>query len=341
MNKVTLHDVAKAAGVSIATASWAINDNKNVRIPAETREKVRKVAEQLGYRPNALAKGLAQGISALIGFVTDDVATTPFAGQVIAGAQDEAWRSGRLLLVVNTDGKESVEKTALKMMMEHQVDGIIYSTWYHRHVNPPELLLERPSVLVNCFDEQDLYPAVVPDEVQGGRTATELLIEAGHRRIAFLNTSSPSPARTGRLEGYKQALKAAGIAFDSSLVMYVEPNQEGGFNVTNALVDSGATAVFCHNDRVAMGLYDGLKERGLSIPDDMSIVGFDNQEVISNYLHPALTTVALPHYELGVLGIRELLKRFNEPDSVTSGRTNPVECPAVVRKSIRKIIKQN
>lgn len=341
MNRVTLHDVAKAAGVSIATASWAINDNKKVRIPVETRKKVRKIAEQLGYRPNALAKGLVQGTSAIIGFVTDDVATTPFAGQVIAGAQDEAWRNGRILLIVNTDGKKSVEKTALKMMMEHQVEGIIYSTWYHRHVEPPKSLSEGPSVLVNCFDEKGLYPAVVPDEVQGGRTATKLLVEAGHRRIAFLNTTSPSPARTGRLEGYKLALKDAGIAFDSSLVMYVEPNQEGGFNVTDALVDSGATSVFCHNDRVAMGLYDGLKDRGLSIPDDMSIVGFDNQEVISNHLHPALTTVALPHYELGILGVRELLKRFNEPDSITNERTNPVECPAIVRQSIKKVIKQN
>ncbi len=170
----------------------------------------------------------------------------------------------------------------------------------------------------------------MPDELQGGRTATELLVQAGHRRIAFVNTTTPSPAHEGRLRGYRDALEAAGIAFDSSLVFDARPEQEGGYDTVVPILDRGATAVFCHNDRVAMGLYDGLRERGLSIPADVAVVGFDNQEVIAAHLRPPLTTVALPHYELGAAGVRMLLGLEHAPES---GRLE-VACPPVLRDSI-------
>lgn len=213
MAKVTLQDVAKAAGVSIATASWAVNDNRNVRIPESTRRKVRKAADSLGYHHNALARGLARGCSDIIGFISDGVATSPFAGQVIQGAQDEAWRNGKILLVVNTNGKKDVERKTFAFMLEHQVEGVIYSKWVHESITPPSELDKVPAVLVNCYDERGRFPAVVPNEVQGGATATRLLLEAGHRRIAFVNAITPSPASLGRLEGYKAALAAFGIDF--------------------------------------------------------------------------------------------------------------------------------
>lgn len=337
MGKVTLNDVAQAAGVSIATASWAINDNKKVRIPEVTRQKVRKAAERLGYSPNALAKGLASGASPLIGFITDGVATTPFAGQMIAGAQEEAWAHNKLLLVVNTDGKQSVERSAIGMMHEHRVCGVIYSTWYHREVSFPKALGDIPTVLVNCFDNREERPSVIPDERQGGYRATEELIRAGHRNIAFLNTTSPSPAQADRLLGYRQAMEDASLSFEPSKVIEVRPDQEGGYAAAGFVVDSGATAVFCHNDRVAMGLYDGLKERGVSIPDDLSVIGFDNQEVISEHLHPALTTVGLPHFELGVLGVRRLLELQHADNEKIIPAAIKVTCPLVVRQSIRNL----
>lgn len=125
MAKVTLRDVAEAAGVSIATASWAVNDNRDVRITESTRRKVRRAADELGYHHNALARGLARGRSDIIGFISDGVATSPFAGQVIQGAQDEAWRNGKILLVVDTDGRKDVERRTFSFMFEHQVEGII------------------------------------------------------------------------------------------------------------------------------------------------------------------------------------------------------------------------
>ncbi|KGO31922.1 hypothetical protein Q757_04135 [Oenococcus alcoholitolerans] len=261
MKRVTLRDIAKKAGVSIATVSWAINNNKNVRIPLETRNRIQKIAQELGYKKNALASELVSGETKFIGFITDDVATTPFAGQIIQGAQDEAWKSGKILLIVNTDGKDTVEQAAFNMMEEYRVQGIIYSTWYHHPLSVPDYLLTVPSILVNCFDKKDICPSVVPDEFQGGYDATKLLINAGHKKIAFFNTTSPSPAKTDRLKGYRTALEESKIEFNNSLVFNVTPNQEGGYNFADSLIKSGATAVFCHNDRVAMGLYDALNKR--------------------------------------------------------------------------------
>ena len=327
---VTMREVAQAAGVSVATVSHVVNDNPNARIGEAARERVRKAIEELGYRPNALAKNLVSGHSKFIGLVADAIATTPFAGQIIHGAQDEAWKHGYVLLVANTEGNREAEDEAIGMMLEHKVRGILYSTWYHRAAEIPPALLETDVVLVDCFSESGEAPAVVPDEVQGGRTATELLVQAGHRRIAIINTTTPSPAHDGRLLGYRTALEAAGIGFDPSLVFDARPEQEGGYDAVDAILDARATAVFCHNDRVAMGLYDGLRERGLSIPADVAVVGFDNQEVIAAHLRPPLTTVALPHAELGAAGVRMLLGLVAVPES---GRLE-VACPPVRRDSI-------
>lgn len=327
---VTMRDVAKAAGVSVATVSHVINDKPGARIGEEARQRVRDAVAELGYRPNALAKTLSQGTSRFIGLVSDAIATTPFAGQIIRGAQDEAWKHGYLLLVADTDGNRAAEDEAIAMMLEHQVHGVLYSSWYHHEIVVPELLHQTDTVLVDCFAEGGGLPTVVPDEVQGGRTATEELLAAGHRRIAFINTTTPSPAQAGRLAGYRAALDAAGDGFDPALVFAAAPDQEGGYAVTPALVASGATAVFCHNDRMAMGVYDGLREAGLGIPDDMAVMGFDNQDVIAAHLRPPLSTVALPHYELGAVAVRVLLGVEPADDA----RPRLIACPPVRRLSV-------
>ncbi len=329
---VTMRDVAEAAGVSVATVSLVINDKRGARIGPETRQRVRKAIRDLGYRPNAMAKTLVSGSSKFIGLVADAIASTPFAGQIVHGAQDEAWKHGYVLLVANTEGDENVETDAISMMLEHKVRGILYSTWYHRPADVPKPLHETDFVLVNCSSPDGDAQAVVPDEVQGGRTATEILLQHGHHRIAFINTTTPSPARTGRLQGYREALEAGGQTFDAALVIDAQPDQEGGYAAAERVLAIGATAVFCHNDRVAMGLYDGLKERGRSIPGDIAVMGFDNQEVIAAHLRPPLSTVGLPHYELGVAGVRMLLGLDETPDDGVVR----IACPSVERASIAR-----
>jgi LacI family transcriptional regulator len=331
---VTLRDVAEAAGVSTATVSLIVNKKKSARIAEETRQRVKDAIRTLGYRPNAMAKTLVSGTSRFIGLVADGVATTPFAGQIIHGAQDEAWKHGYALLIANTEGNGELEQDAIQMMLEYKVRGILYSTWFHRQTDIPAPLREADFVLVNCFSNEPGARAVVPDEVQGGRSATEILLRHGHRRIAFINATIPAPAKDGRLQGYREALEEAGVPFDPELVMEAYPDQEGGYRATGALLKRDVTAVYCYNDRMAMGLYDGLREQGLSIPDDMAVVGFDNQEVIAAHLRPPLSTVSLPHYELGAAGVRMLLELDGAPDVAADGVAK-IYCPPVERTSVK------
>lgn len=326
---VTMRDVARAAGVSVSAVSLVLNNKEGARIGADARARIHDAIARLGYRPNAMAKDLVKGQSRFIGLVADAIASTPFAGQIIHGAQDEAWRHGYVLLVANTEGNQDAEREAIAMLLEHKVRGVLYSTWYHRRVEVPEALTESDCVLVNCYAGDDL-PAVVPDEVTGGRDATQLLIAQGHRRIGFINTTTPSPAHEGRLEGYLNALSAAGIEGDEAVVVDAQPDQEGGYEAVDDLLRRGVTGIFCHNDRVAMGLYDRLRDLGLRVPDDVAVVGFDNQEVIAAHVRPPLSTVALPHYQMGVAGIRVLLG-LQGPGV---DRRVRVECPVVLRDSI-------
>ncbi|RYU12881.1 LacI family DNA-binding transcriptional regulator [Nocardioides iriomotensis] len=332
--RATIADVARLAEVSSATVSFVINDKHTMRISEATRERVWAAVRELGYRPNALAKSLSSGSSRFIGVVADAIATTPFAGQLIQGAQDEAWRHGYVLLVANTDEEKDVEAQALRMLLEHQVAGILYSTYYHREVEVPADLRNAQVVLANCYAEGSSLPCVVPDEVQGGRSATDVLLDAGHTRIAFVNSVEDAPATRGRLEGYQAALAARDVPFDEGLVLTLGSHQESGWTAAEKLLamTEPPTAVFCYNDRVAMGLYDALRERGLRVPADMAVVGFDNQEIIAGHVRPPLTTVALPHYEIGARAVQVLLGLDTGEPSGTLRHV--IACPTVTRESV-------
>ncbi|MFD3482952.1 LacI family DNA-binding transcriptional regulator [Streptomyces sp. NPDC058665] len=330
-----MQDVATRAGVSLTTASFAINDNGASKVSAETRRRVLEVADELGYRPNAMAQNLSRARSSFIGLITDSVATTPFAGDMIRGVQDAARARGYVMLMANTESDPQASRDVISTMLDHQVHGVIYSTWYHRQVSVPTELSGLPVVLANCYARGDHVQSFVPDEAGGGRAATDVLIAGGHRRIAFINSALPAPATTGRLRGYREALRAAGIRFDKNLVLTTTPEQEGGYDAGMQLLDLNPrpTAVFCYNDRVAMGLYDALRTHGLHIPRDMAVVGFDNQEVIAAHLRPALTTVALPHYELGHRSLNWLIEASSTAGEVPSPTRTRVACPVIERFS--------
>jgi LacI family transcriptional regulator len=155
----------------------------------------------------------------------------------------------------------------------------------------------------------------VPDEVQGGYTAVAALTARGHRRIGFINNVDPIPAASGRLEGYRQALTAAGLPFDPALVRAGKSNGEGGRRCAAELLalPERPTALFCFNDLIAMGAYDAIKAQGLRIPEDIAVVGFDNLEVIAEHLYPPLSTVRLPHYKMGEWGVKFVLGLIDTP----------------------------
>ncbi|MGQ0600978.1 MAG: LacI family DNA-binding transcriptional regulator [Anaerolineales bacterium] len=328
-----MKDVAKRAGVSQATVSYVVNDTDGQNIPQETRERVRAAASELGYRPNVAARNMRTQRSNLIGFVTDTIATTPHAGAIIKGAQDVSRTHQKLLLLVNTEGDAAVETAAIETMLEHRVEGIVYATMYHRQVVVPENLRETRAVLLDCFSADRSIASVVPDEVGGGRRATEALLQKGHRRIGFLNNFEPVPATLGRLEGYRQALAAHGIEFDESLIRTGESLARGGYQCAQDLMQgpNRPSALFCYNDRMAMGAYDALRKLNLSVPEDVAVIGFDNQEIVAAALHPALSTMELPHYQMGEWAVRHLLEGTLEESQPVQ---KVLDCPFVARESI-------
>ncbi len=329
----TLKDVAREAGVSVTTAQVSLAGRRDgVRVPDATRERVRQVADRLGYRPNILARGLKTRRTSTIGFISDGVTTTPFAVAMLAAAQDEAARHGYLLLVVNVDDvtSPSVRNEALDLLLEHHVMGIIHGCVYHRVVTPGPGLPER-TVFANAVPTGGRFTGVVPDERRGACEAVAELVAAGHRRIAFLDDEWAPPASALRHQGYLDALAAGGIAADARWHVRARATVGGGLAV-GALFDLPArvrpTAVFCFNDRQAMGAYRAARRRGMRIPDDLSVVGFDDQEFIASELDPPLTTMRLPHAEMGELAVRLVIAEQGPAQTVQ------IPCQLIRRESV-------
>ncbi|WP_347109324.1 LacI family DNA-binding transcriptional regulator [Paenarthrobacter sp. S56] len=330
----TMHDVAAAAGVSQATVSLVLNDADGTRFSEETRLRVQEASRRLGYRTNAHAKVLREGVAGMIGFVGDHVASAPFAGKIIEGAQARAWEAGMLLLTVNTGGDKALEAASLEAMLSHKVAGVVYASMYHQLVDVPAVLGEVPAVVLNAQDRSGTFAGIAPAEMLGGRTATRKLIDAGHRRIAFINIGAVEdglPAVVGRLEGYREALAEAGLAYDDGLHRAGDGQETGGYRETLNLMalDHPPTAIFCGNDRTAWGAYQALASLGLSIPADISVVGFDNQESLAPHLRPGLTTLELPFIDMGRRAVELILAGTPSP-----GHTELFECPLVDRHSV-------
>jgi LacI family transcriptional regulator len=333
---VTMMDVARQAGVSQTTVSFVLNNNETPNIPDETRQKVLDAAAELGYRPNAMAQGLRMKRSGIIGFITDEIAITPFAGKIFEGAQDVAWENGKILILVNTKANSKLENTAIDLLLGRQVEGIIYATMYHRPVKLPAVLRDIPTVLLDCYVKDRQMPSVVPDEYKGGYTATKYLLDKGHRRIGFINNIHDIPATLGRLEGYKAALEEADIPYDSELIYRDESIQEGGYRGALHLLqqENRPRALFCFNDRMAMGAYDAIRKLGLSIPEDVAVMGFDNQDIIAAHLYPALSTMELPHYQMGTWAARHLVEIISDADHKNPGQQHKIECLLIERASV-------
>ena len=324
---VTMRQVAERAGVSQATVSLVLNNVGGSRVNDTTRQRVLETIDELGYRTNAFAKSLRSGESGMIGFISDEVASSPFAGHLLKGAQMLAWETGNVILSVDTYNEPDLEAAAIDMMLSYRVKGVVYASMYHRVLDLPEGLQSVPTVVVNAQERNQRVASVFPDEEGGGYVATRQLIEAGHTRIAMINIQpedSDLPAGIGRLAGYRRALAEAGIAEPGGIV-------EDGLALTLDLMDAGdpPTAIFCGNDRTAWGAYRALESRGLRVPDDCSIVGFDNHATLAPILDPGLSTVELPYEQMARTGIELLLSGRGQ-----QSMSNPIECVPILRGSV-------
>jgi len=307
-SRPTMNDVARKAGVSQTTVSLVLNQVESASIPDETRAKVEGAARELGYRPNRNARALRTRASHLIGLVTDAIATSPFAGSIIEAAQTVAVDHGKMLMLANTGGDRGLERTAIETLLEHQVEALMIAAMYLREVEPSIHVDGVPLVYVNCFPSDERLTAIVPDEVYGGHAVTRLLLDRSHRRIGFINGEKTFLASRERLSGYRQALAEADLPFKAELTSYGSWWPDNGYLNTKRLLAlrDPPTAIFCGNDRIAVGAYLALKEAHRLIPDDVAIVGYDGEEIAA-HLNPALSTFTLPHAEMGAEGMGFLL----------------------------------
>lgn len=328
----TMHDVAAAAGVSQATVSLVLSGNSAGRTTDTTAQRIRDTAADLGYRTNLQAKTLKTGIAEIIGLVGDGVATSPFSGHLIKGAQDRAWHEGNTLMIIDTGGDARLQRSAFEVLLSHQARGILYTLDYHREIEVPESALEVRTVCLNGRDLTGRVPSVIPDEEQGGYDATRLLIDAGHTRIGMINIyrSEALPAARDRRRGYTRAHLEAGLEPDPDLLFSGEGVQAHGEQGARALMrqPDPPTAIFCGNDRTALGAYQALQAMGLRIPDDISIVGFDDQDVLQDFFHPPLTTLRLPYLSMGETAAALVLDPTAPPE------VHAIRCPVIRRESV-------
>ena len=304
----TMTDVARLAGVSQSTVSLVLNNSPAANIPDQTREKVLEASRQLGYRPNAIARALHGNGSGVIGFITDELVTTNFAGNIYKGAQDAAWKRHKMLMLINLNNRKGMLEEALEAMMSYQVESFIFATKYHHEFVLPDKQINVPVIFTNCFDPLNRYSSIVPNERAGAKHAVKHLIAKGHRKIAFLSNAKRIPATAGREEGYRDALAEHGIPYRRELLKRVQITSIEVFEAVKSLLSYAdrPTALLCYNDRGAATAYFACQALGLRVPVDVSIMGFDNQTVITEYIVPGLTTMQLPHYEMGQEAVRFL-----------------------------------
>lgn len=346
LRRPTMTDVAQAAGVSQSTVSMVLNQVSGARLAAETRVRVLDTAQQLGYQlarrvpagPAAVASTVKQ--QPVIGYLVDEISTSPHPVVSIDGARDAAWQQGCLLHIAvtrNNAEQEAAAITTLKTLPG--LVGFIYSTIFTRGVTVPvslqNLPLSLPLVLLNCHDAAHSAPAVVPAELAGGHTATEHLISRGHRRIGFINGEPWMEAAKDRLKGYRRALATADLPLDPALVRDGDWMSGSGFDHTLHLMKLAKppTAIFCANDLMALGALEALKQLGLRVPDDVSVMGYDDQEV-SRHTHPPLSTVVLPNYEMGQAAVELLLARRVAGAGLVRRTLTKIEGPLVLRESV-------
>jgi LacI family transcriptional regulator len=311
MARATLRDVARVAGVHPGTVSRALNPETEALVRDETVRRVRQVAEELGYRPNPLARGLKTNRSYTVGVIVPDI-QNPLFPPIIRGLDDRLGEAGYTPLIANTDNDPERERVDLEAMRARQVDGFVAATARADHELLDEIAASgTPLVLVNRRVEDGTLPSATADDRAGARLAVEHLVSRGHKQIAHL--AGPQDTSTGlqRYEGFVESMREAGL--EPALVRvgrtFTEPE---GARLCEELLDADApfTAIVAGNDLMALGCYDVFAGRGIDCPGEVSVVGFNDMPFADRF-SPPLTTVAVPQYEIGVAAAELLLDRLH------------------------------
>jgi len=334
---VSIYDIAKEAKVSPSTVSRALEDHP--RIGAETKKRIQALAKEMDYVPSTVAKSLAANKTWTIGMVLATI-SDPFMGRVIEGVEQAAIEAGFNVFISTSQNDRQREIAAIKMLQKRRVDGIIviashlfdqYPRFYGRS--------KVPIVIINEQEPGESMHFVTVDDVHGAQLAVEHLLALGHCRIGYVGVTNRPKSNQHRFKGYQNTLEAGGIAVDPALIFTShtsEDHAKAGEASLEPLLAARATAVFCYNDTTAMGLLAACHKRGLLVPDNLSVIGFDDIDMAA-YTIPPLTTIRQPRFELGRRAMRMMLALLDGQE--TENQVVPGEL--VVRQTTARLLPDN
>jgi LacI family transcriptional regulator len=307
---VTLAQIAKEANVSVSTISRALS-NKNYPLKEETRKRILKMAEEMGYQPNLVARSLQTNRTHQIGVLVDRM-QNPFTAATVQGIQDELRTAGFSISIAYSNRDQNLAIEAIHSFHSRQVDGIVVlNSWLHTYNDSILSMQDRPFVFVNRLFGACKQNCVGPGDYQGAQLATQHLIDLGHRRIGYINGEEIWIEAQDRLAGYRDTLASNGLPVDDALIRQGDWSVDSGYRAGKELsaLQERPTAIFAANDIMALGAVYAIQEAGLKIPADVALVGYDDRDFAA-WIKPALTTVRMPAYEMGQAAARLLLEQI-------------------------------
>lgn len=333
--RVTMTAVAKAAGVSQTTVSFVLNNKAHVSIAEETRKRVLQAAADLNFRPNRAAQLLRSNRSKTIGIVTDGIVSRPYAGQIIQGIQGAVQPSDYVCMVIDVKEDPAQGERALANLLGEGVAGIIYASAYPKTLHTSSMLADTRTIVVYSWPEatNEAELVVLADDYGGGFSAAHAAFAAGHERVAFIGGRKDTWTAAERHRGFRDAAQSVGRDPDTLPQLFGDYQIGGGYSLTTDLMTDvpatqRPTALICGNDRMAVGSILALAQLGLSCPEDVSVIGFDDQPDVADQL--GLTTVALPFYEMGRRAGEALLG-----SAQPRGSRDVIACPLIHRSSLQ------
>lgn len=310
---ITMKDLARRAGVSESTVSRALNNKAGVG--PITRERIQKLALQYGFTPNPLARGLARKTTGMVGLILPDI-DNYYTGAVVRGIENTCNNKGYHVVLGNSDGQVHREASYISFFTSSQVDGIIFLSGGLAEEAILKLGLKGyPLLLINRFIEELSLPTLFLDHQHGAYLATQHLLKGGETRIALILGSLEHMEQEERLLGYEEALRAHGQPYEENLVLETDGSRQGGYDAFLRLLEQTTPpqAIFAAGDLLALGVVEAIKTGGYMIPQDFAVVGFEDN-LITSLIHPPLTTVALPYYDLGCRAAEKIIGAINKEE---------------------------
>jgi LacI family transcriptional regulator len=307
---VTIAEIARVAGVSVSTVSRALA-NHNYPLKEETRSRILTLAEEMGYKPNLVARSLQNSRSHIVGVIVDRM-QSPFSAATVQGVQDGLRNAGYSISIAYSNRDRQLAIEAINAFYSRQVDGIIIiNSWLHTYNDPVLMMQDRPFVFVNRRFENSIQNCVGPGDRFGAQLAAQHLVDLGHRRIGYINGMEDWIESQNRFFGYRDVLIKNGLPVDESIICHGDWGVKSGFREAQKLLslEERPTAIFAANDIMALGAIYAIQEAGLSIPADIAVVGYDDRDFAA-WIRPSLTTVRMPAFEMGLAAARLLQEQI-------------------------------